>query len=356
MAENANAFGVQANQNDILSNNTDNSNNSTNVNKPLDVDVNNAKDNVGNTNVNKPVDVDVDNSKDNVGNNYSDNSNNSDNSNSSDNSTNVGVDVDVDVDVDNSTWDQDNSDNSIDVDKYVNSFNDNSDNSVNLKDSCNDNSVHNKDSFNVTSSFNTQTLNDDSVTVGVRQYASTFGTLNLGGLFGGAAAGAGALSIDNRSSVVDQSVNQAISAQGSGGVGQAFSQSAVVSSGDGSVAAGQDAALTNLDFNFTVGDVAIGNTAIATSFADSFNDQSAVDVTKINVEFDKSFNQFTEDYDSNVEFNESFNSDWDAYSDSFNDSSDNSANNAEWNAEWNNEGNIFSPGANVAGDDILDVL
>lgn len=342
MAQNENALGVQANQNDILSNNTDNSNNSTNVNKPLDVDVNNAKDNVGND--------------------YSDNSDNSDNSDWAQTNVDVGVDVDVDAS-DNSWWQDDNSDNSwyqednsVDVDKYVDSFNDNSDNSVNLKDSCNDNSVHNKDSFNVTSSFNTQTLNDDSVTVGVRQYASTFGTLNLGGLFGGAAAGAGALSIDNRSSVVDQSVNQAISAQGSGGVGQAFSQSAVVSSGDGSVAAGQDAALTNLDFNFTVGDVAIGNTAIATSFADSFNDQSAVDVTKINVEFDKSFNQFTEDYDSNVEFNESFNSDWDAYSDSFNDSSDNSANNAEWNAEWNNEGNIFSPGANVAGDDILDVL
>src|SRR5690606_9519699 len=105
-----------------------------------------------------------------------------------------------------------------------NSFNDSSTNlelEVEFEDSFNDNSRHdnsvrNQDSFNVTSSFNTQTLNDHSTTVGIRQYQAGFGDFNVdaalaGGKYGAAAgkygAASGDINLDNRSLQLDQSVN-----------------------------------------------------------------------------------------------------------------------------------------------------
>lgn len=64
--------------------------------------------------------------------------------------------------------------------------------------------------------------------------------------------------IDNRSTVIDQSTNQNIWAKGD--VTQIFDQEAVVAVGDGSVAAGDDAAVDNSENEVTVGDVAVGNT------------------------------------------------------------------------------------------------
>lgn len=76
--------------------------------------------------------------------------------------------------------------------------------------------------------------------------------------------------IDARSTTVDQSVNQNIWT-GGGDVTQLFDQEAVIASGDGSVAAGDDATLDDADLDVTVGDVSIGNE----TYEGSFNDTGA---------------------------------------------------------------------------------
>src|SRR6478735_10020386 len=63
--------------------------------------------------------------------------------------------------------------------------------------------------------------------------------------------------IDNRATIVDQSVNQNIWADGD--VNQIFDQEAIVNSGDNGAAAGDDAEVDNSNDTTTVGDVSIGN-------------------------------------------------------------------------------------------------
>ncbi|WDH79526.1 IniB N-terminal domain-containing protein [Microbacterium esteraromaticum] len=64
--------------------------------------------------------------------------------------------------------------------------------------------------------------------------------------------------VDARSTIVDQSVNQNIWTEG-GDVTQLFDQEAVVASGDDSIAAGDDVSVVDSDVDMTVGDVSIGN-------------------------------------------------------------------------------------------------
>ncbi|WP_152545326.1 hypothetical protein [Microbacterium sp. CH12i] len=80
--------------------------------------------------------------------------------------------------------------------------------------------------------------------------------------------------IDARSTIVDQSVNQNIWTQG-GDVTQIFDQEAIVASGDESVAAGNDATLVNSDTDITTGDVSIGND----EYNDSFNEDGSTNET-----------------------------------------------------------------------------
>ena len=80
--------------------------------------------------------------------------------------------------------------------------------------------------------------------------------------------------IDARSTIVDQSVNQSIWTAG-GDVTQHFDQEAIIASGDGSVAAGDDASVEDTDMDLSVGDVSIGNE----TYDDSFNNAGAEDVT-----------------------------------------------------------------------------
>ena len=99
--------------------------------------------------------------------------------------------------------------------------------------------------------------------------------------------------IDNRSTILDQSVNQNIWTEG-GDVTQVFDQEAVVASGDDAVAAGDDATVNDNDTDLTVGDVAIGNEDYNNSFndnddasdnssvADSFQDNS-IEVGESNI-------------------------------------------------------------------------
>jgi hypothetical protein len=71
--------------------------------------------------------------------------------------------------------------------------------------------------------------------------------------------------IDARSTIVDQSVNQNIWTEG-GDVTQIFDNEAVVASGDEAVAAGDDATIVDSEVDVTVGDVSVGNSTANGSF------------------------------------------------------------------------------------------
>src|SRR6187431_6047 len=78
-------------------------------------------------------------------------------------------------------------------------------------------------------------------------------------------------SIDNRTTIVDQSTNQNIWTEG-GDVTQIFDQEAVVASGDDAIAAGDDATLIDSDVDVTVGDISVGNTTNDGSFNNTGTD------------------------------------------------------------------------------------
>lgn len=361
--DNQNLLGLQANIEDVLSNNDNN--------------------NIGNQD-STIVDVETDDvlSNNNLNSNNDSSDNSVDNSNNSDNSVDTDVDVEVEFEdsfndnSDNSVDNSDNSDNSLNTDVEVEvedsfngSFNDSSTHvDVALNDSLNDNSdnsVRNQDSFNITSSFNSQTLTDNSTTnaVGSRQYVANNGDFNLGGLFGSsgiAAAGFGGghgkpngndyeanISIDNSSFVFDQSVNQVISTNGGdfgGNVGQAFSQNASIALGDSSIAAGGDVNIDNSVVDFDFGDVNIGNTHVNSTITDSFNDYSQNYQLDFELEFEDSFNDNSTNTNYDVDVRDSF-----QVNDSFTNEIDETFTNS-W--EWENEGNIFSPGAATTGGDV----
>jgi hypothetical protein len=81
--------------------------------------------------------------------------------------------------------------------------------------------------------------------------------------------------VDARTTIVDQSTNQNIWTNG-GDVTQIFDQEAVVASGDGSVAAGEDATFVDSEVDITVGDVAIGNTTNDGSHNTTVGDDSVL--------------------------------------------------------------------------------
>jgi hypothetical protein len=132
--------------------------------------------------------------------------------------------------------------------------------------------------------------------------------------------------IDDRDTITDQSVNQNIWALGD--VEQWFDNDAIVASGDGAAAAGDDAFVDNSDDHSTNidvgGDVNIGNTE------DSYNDDHSTD-NSVDVDVDvedsiianESFNEEETDNSTNVDIEDSL-----LANDSFNetDNSDNSVN------------------------------
>ncbi|CCH68520.1 MAG: IniB N-terminal domain-containing protein [Actinobacteria bacterium] len=110
--------------------------------------------------------------------------------------------------------------------------------------------------------------------------------------------------IDNRTTIVDQSVNQNIWAKGD--VTQYFDQKAVLAVGDESVAAGNNAWLDNSQTDVTAGDIAIGNTETNTTVTDSFNDSSTN--VQLDAQADGSFNDSSSTVDVNAEITDSFQS------------------------------------------------
>ena len=328
--DNTNTAGFQA-----IADESFNTDNSTNLDADLDVEIedslNDNSDNSVNTETEIETEVDVE---------------------IEDSFNETETDTEIEDSFNNEAEDSfnDNSDNSVDnsvENEAEDSFNDNSDNmdldvEVEIDDSFNtDNSVKTQDSFNITSSFNTQTLNDNSTTVGVRQYQTNVGDLNLGGMggmLGGKAAyghGGGAdLELDNRSMNLDQSVNQVINAGGN--VDQDFSQTANVAFGDHSMAAGDDIDIDNSSMSIELGDISIGNTWIDTRINDSFQDNSVDNDYEWEMEIEDSFNDQSTDLDVEVEIEDSFTNEV-----------------TELNSfEWENEGNIFSPGAATTGGEV----
>ncbi|MGW9586229.1 IniB N-terminal domain-containing protein [Microbacterium sp. NPDC055455] len=110
--------------------------------------------------------------------------------------------------------------------------------------------------------------------------------------------------IDNRATIVDQSVNQNIWADGD--VNQIFDQEAVVNSGDNGAAAGEDAAVDNSNDTTTVGDVSIGNEETTTTIDGSFNDGSTNTENDIEVDIEDSVNDSSTDVAVDVDVEESF--------------------------------------------------
>lgn len=121
------------------------------------------------------------------------------------------------------------------------------------------------------------------------------------------------VTIDNRSTVIDQSVNQNIWAKGD--VTQIFDNEAVVASGDGAAAAGDDATVDNSDTEVSTGDINIGNETTDVTVEDSFNDQSTETDNSTETETEDSFNDNSEntavdnstDVSADVAIDDSFN-------------------------------------------------
>lgn len=112
--------------------------------------------------------------------------------------------------------------------------------------------------------------------------------------------------IDNRATIVDQSVNQNIWADGD--VNQIFDNEAVVNSGDNGAAAGDDAEVDNTDTDVNVGgNVEIGNEDTTTNIDGSFNDESTNTETDTEVEIDDSFQDDSTDVAIDTEVDGSFN-------------------------------------------------
>lgn len=108
---------------------------------------------------------------------------------------------------------------------------------------------------------------------------------------------------DNRSTVVDQSVNQNIWTEG-GDVMQIFDQQANMAIGDESNAAGRDIDHSSTDID--AGDIAIGNTDMDTAIDGSFNQDFDSTQVDVDVTIDDSFNTNTESTDVDVDVSDSF--------------------------------------------------
>jgi hypothetical protein len=135
--------------------------------------------------------------------------------------------------------------------------------------------------------------------------------------------------IDNRATIVDQSVNQNIWAEGD--VNQIFDQEANIASGDNAVAAGEDASVDNSTTDVEVGDIAVGNEETNVDIDGSFNDETTSTETDIEVEAEGSFNDTATENNTDVAVDNSFN--------------DTATADVDTSYEYDNSGNIESDDA-----------
>jgi hypothetical protein len=114
------------------------------------------------------------------------------------------------------------------------------------------------------------------------------------------------VTIDNRPTIIDQSVNQNIWTEG-GDVTQIFDNEAVSTSGDGSVTAGDDASPDYSDTDIEVGDVSVGNETTDVVVDESFDDESTNTETEVELDAEDSFNDESTNTEVEVEVDDSFN-------------------------------------------------
>ncbi len=169
-------------------------------------------------------------------------------------------------------------------------------------------------------SFSWTSTDDHSIQVGNRDYNTGFGNINVGGGAGGAGgAGGGDVFLDGRATIVDQSVNQNIDAFA---VDQASASNAIVASGDGAIAAGDNVSIRqSLDDSTTIiggGDVNMGNTTTVDMVVDSYNvEEDFSQTTDASQEWEirDSFNDYSDNYEATNSFNDeiaiSSENDWD---------------------------------------------
>lgn len=115
-------------------------------------------------------------------------------------------------------------------------------------------------------------------------------------------------SIDDRDTIIDQSVNQNIWAEGD--VNQLFDNEANVASGDGSMAAGDDIAIDKTQDNSTTinagGDANVGNDTDVTDIDDSYNEATDASTTTDN-STDVALDGSANDSSTNVDVDNSLN-------------------------------------------------
>lgn len=111
-------------------------------------------------------------------------------------------------------------------------------------------------------------------------------------------------SVDNRSTILDQSVNQSIWAEGD--VTQLFDQDAVVAAGDDSTAGGRDVDIDSSTTDVVAGDIAIGNTDTDVEIEDSFNDHSTEVDLDLEADVEDSANDQSSTVDQVVSVEDSF--------------------------------------------------
>jgi hypothetical protein len=229
-----------------------------------------------------------------------------------DNSVNIDAGATDSFNTDNSVTDA--SDTAIGVDG---SFNEGSYNESNEWTDSNNTATDNStnDSGNslewADGSYNTDnSVTDNSVNAGIREYNTGFGAWGGASAADSGAAGGGHTEIWSNSTIIDQSANQNIAADGD--VDQSFANSSVTASGEGSIAAGG-----NVDWDYSVdessnfsagGDINIGNETTITTISDSMNeyslDYSYTDNSTV-VDVTDSFNDFSENYSADGSFNTS---------------------------------------------------
>ncbi|MGA8047774.1 MAG: IniB N-terminal domain-containing protein [Dermatophilaceae bacterium] len=111
-------------------------------------------------------------------------------------------------------------------------------------------------------------------------------------------------SVDNRATILDQSVNQSIWAEGD--VTQLFDQDAVVAAGDDSLAGGENVDVDNSTTDIEAGDISIGNTDTDVEIEDSFNDESVDVDLELEADVEGSANDQSSTVNQDVSVEDSF--------------------------------------------------
>lgn len=158
-------------------------------------------------------------------------------------------------------------------------------------------------SDNSTTTNTDGSTNDNSINAGVRSYDTGFGNVL------GAAGGGGDMMIDNRSTIVDQSINANVAA--GGGLDQWVAPDAVVNSGDGSFVAGDDVNVTyNVNDATTIdagGDILMDGSSKDVNFAYNSGNTATVNTSVTDNSQDWDLDNVDNTYSATLDVENSYN-------------------------------------------------